>query len=128
MAASFYVIDGHANCYRAYYATQSSGLTAPDGFPTGTIQVFLNMLHRLIREHEPDYLAVAFDAPGKTFRHEQFPDYKANRKPMPADLKSQLPLIDQICLACRIPTVRLAPYEADDLMATLAARASRHPR
>ncbi len=124
MAASFYVIDGHANCYRAFYATQRSPLAAPDGFPTGTIQVLLNMVQRLIREQRPDYLAIAFDAPGKTFRHERYPRYKERRKPTPDELRDQIPLIQQICRACRIPVVSRAPYEADDLMGTLARRAA----
>jgi len=80
------------------------------------------MLLKILKEHEPDYIAVVFDAPGPTFRHELYPEYKANRPPMPDDLKLQIPRIDDVVKAFRIPVVRREGVEADDIIATLAER------
>ena len=82
------------------------------------------MIAKLLREHEPDYIAVAFDAPGKTFRNELYDDYKANRPEIPEDLAAQLPLIDQVLEAFALPVLRVSGVEADDVMGTLARTAS----
>ena len=90
MKKRFFVIDGHALCYRAYYAFIRSPLVNSSGQNTSAIFGFARMLFKLISEQKPDYLAVAFDPPRKTFRHELFADYKANRQKMPDDLRPQV--------------------------------------
>lgn len=113
-----YIIDGHAQIYRAFYSLE--GLRSPDGRPTNAIFQFTRMLIHLIREQKPDYLAAVFDAPGKTFRHEQYPEYKANRKPAPPELKEQIPTIQKIVAEYNIPIFVEEGYEADDLIGTIA--------
>ena len=116
----FYVIDGHASIYRAYYAIKSR-LSAPGtGQPTHAVFGFTKIIRALLDAHKPDYLVVALDSPGKTFRHERYTEYKANRKAMPEDLVSQLPYVDRVCEAYGIPIFRVPGFEADDLMGTLA--------
>ncbi|MBI4615323.1 MAG: DNA polymerase I, partial [Planctomycetes bacterium] len=114
--------DGHSQLYQAYYATQ--GFLSPAGKPTGASYGFTSMLHRLLREAEPDYVAVVFDAPGPTFRHEAFPEYKAHRPPPPEDLHPQIEQIREILDAQHIPVFSVPGFEADDLLATLARRAA----
>ncbi len=116
----FYVIDGHASIYRAYYAIKTR-LSAPGtGQPTHAVFGFTKIVRALLDSHKPDYLAVTMDSPGKTFRHDRYAEYKANRPMMPQDLISQLPWIEQVCEAYGIPVFRRQGYEADDLMGTLA--------
>jgi DNA polymerase-1 len=117
---TLFLIDGSSYIYRAYHAIR--GLTTRDGFPTNAVYGFANMLLKVIRDHEPDHLAMVFDAPGPTFRHDQYPEYKATRPPMPDDLKQQLPRIDQVVEAFNIPVLRQPGVEADDIIATLAKR------
>jgi DNA polymerase-1 len=119
MPETLYLIDGHAQIYRAFYAIE--GLTAPDGRPTGAIFGFVRMLLDLLRRHEPDYVAAAFDPKeGRSFRHETYPEYKATRKPMPDELREQVPRILELVEAFRIPVVQRENFEADDLLGTLA--------
>ncbi len=119
MPETLYLIDGHAQIYRAFYAIE--GLTAPDGRPTGAIFGFVRMLLDLLRRHDPDYIAAAFDPKeGKSFRHDAYRDYKATRKPMPDELREQVPRILELVEAFRIPVVQRENYEADDLLGTLA--------
>ncbi len=118
MTKSLFLIDGHALVYRAFYAIE--GLTAPDGRPTGAVYGFLRMLLATLSAHHPDHLVAVFDAPGKTFRHEAFPEYKATRKPAPPELHEQVPLIQQFMKAYRIPIATKEGYEADDLIGSLA--------
>ncbi len=117
-----YLIDGHAQIYRAFYAVE--GLRSPDGRPTNAIFQFTRMLIHLIREQKPDYLAACFDAPGKTFRHDQYTEYKANRKPAPPELKDQIPTILNIVEEYNIPIFTKEGYEADDLIGTIAKKAT----
>ncbi len=121
MSKTLYLIDGHAQIYRAFYALE--GLTSPDGRPTGAIFQFTRMLIHLLREQKPDYLAVVFDAPGKNFRHDLYPEYKANRKPAPPELTAQIGPIQQIVRGYNIPVYMQAGFEADDLLGSLARRA-----
>ena len=116
-----YVIDGHAQIYRAFYAIE--GLTAPDGRPTGAAFGFTRMFLDIIDAHHPDALIAAFDAPGKTFRHARYAEYKATRKPQPPELSAQLPLVMDILGAYGVPVYAVAGYEADDVMGTLAKQA-----
>ncbi len=117
MLQSFYILDGHASAYQAFYGLTS--LHSPDGTPTNAVFGFIKMLQKILAENDPQYVAVCFDMPKKTFRHESFEDYKANRKPMPDDLQIQIPIIQEILRAMRIPVFMQEGYEADDLMATI---------
>ncbi|MFO7764209.1 MAG: DNA polymerase I [Wenzhouxiangellaceae bacterium] len=111
------LIDGSSYLYRAFHALPS--LTSGDGLPTGAVFGVANMVRRLVEQHKPDYLAVIFDAPGKNFRHESYAEYKANRPPMPDDLRVQLEPLDEIIDALGVKRVRVPGVEADDVIATL---------
>jgi DNA polymerase-1 len=113
-----FVIDGPSYAYRAYYAIR--GLSNSQGTPTNAVFGFANTLRKLIADFSPDYLVVAFDAPGPTFRHEKYAEYKSQRKPMPEDLSLQIPLIKELIAAFRIPLFEKAGFEADDIMGTFA--------
>jgi len=115
-----YLIDGSSYIYRAYYAIRH--LSNSQGEATNAVFGFTKMLQTLIRQEQPDHLAVVFDAKGPTFRKELYPDYKANRSAMPEDLVPQIPLIKEVVRAFRLPLLEHPGYEADDLIATLARR------
>ncbi len=118
------LIDGSSYLYRAYHALPS--LTNSSGEATGALHGVLNMINKLVREQPGAQVAVVFDAPGKTFRDEIFEDYKANRPPMPDDLRSQMqPILDAV-VAMGLPLLRVEGVEADDVIGTLcrAARSS----
>ncbi len=118
------LIDGSSYLYRAFHALPP--LTTSKGVPTGAVHGVINMLQKLIDEHAPERIAVVFDAPGKTFRDELFEQYKSHRPPMPDDLRVQIePLIAAI-EAMGIAVLRVPNVEADDVIGTLAARASAH--
>ena len=115
------LIDGYNYLYRAYHAIKAQGreLTAPDGFPTGALFGVANMLRAYLKER-PDYAAFVVDAPGKTFRDELYPAYKANRPPMPDDLRMQVEPLLEIVAALGFPILRIPGVEADDVIGTLA--------
>ncbi|MDZ7642556.1 MAG: DNA polymerase I [Desulfurivibrio sp.] len=115
-----YLIDGSAYIHRAYHAI--SPLTNRDGLPTHAIYGFTTTLLRVIREGEARHLAVVFDARGPNFRHQLYPQYKANRPAMPEDLACQLPYIKEIVAAYRITSLEQEGYEADDLIAAASRR------
>jgi len=118
---SLVLIDGSSYLYRAFYALP--GLTAPSGQPTGAIYGVLTMLHKLIKDERPNLLGIVFDAPGKTFRHELFPEYKAHRSSTPEDLIIQIePLLTAI-ENLGLPLIRVNGVEADDVIGTLAKKA-----
>ncbi len=116
-----FLVDGMSQLYRAYYAIRN--LSNSSGQPTNAIYGFTMMLRRLITSEKPDYLGVAYDSPEPTFRHQQFEQYKAQRAAMPDDLVLQLPYIDRVCQALRVPLIRLPGFEADDIIGTLACKA-----
>jgi len=120
-AKKLYLVDGTSQLYRAYFAIR--GLSNRDGLPTNAIYGFTTMLRKMLADEQPEYVAVAFDVGRKVFRHEQFPDYKANRPPTPEDLKVQVPYAKQVCEVLGVPRLELKGYEADDLIATFAERA-----
>ncbi len=120
-AKQIYLIDGTAYIYRAYHAIRS--LTNSKGFPTNAIFGFTRMLLKLFEDRQPAFAGMFFDALGPTFRHERFPDYKANRPPMPDDMAAQIPHIKEVTAAFRIPVLEMAGFEADDLIGTVARRA-----
>jgi len=115
------LIDGHALAYRAYHAIPP--LTGPSGEPTNAVFGFANMLLKAIQDSKPDYVIATFDT-GRTFRHEEFQPYKANRAEMPDDLRAQFRRVEELLAALGIPVVTKEGYEADDLLGTLARQAS----
>ena len=115
------LIDGMANAYRAFYAIR--GLTTSRGFPSNAVYGFIQILRKVLAEYQPDYVAIAGDAKGPTFRHDLYKEYKGNRKPMPPDLSVQLPLIKRVAEGYRIPWLELSGYEADDILARLTGEA-----
>jgi DNA polymerase-1 len=115
------LVDGSSYLYRAFHALPS--LTNAEGEPTGAIFGVANMLRRLIQAHKPDRVAVIFDAPGKTFRHELYDDYKANRPSMPDELRAQIEPLKTLIDAMGIERIEVAGVEADDVIATLARAA-----
>lgn len=118
---ALFLIDASGYVYRAFFALPPLATTT--GVPTGAVYGFINMLQKVIREQNPDYLAVVFDEKGPTHRHEQFKEYKAQRRPMPDAMTQQIPYIHRAIDAYSMPVVRLEGYEADDLIATLAVQA-----
>ena len=114
------LIDGHSILNRAFYGVPE--LTNSAGLHTNAVYGFLNILLKLLEEERADYLAVAFDLPAPTFRHERYADYKGTRKSMPDELREQVPLLKELLAAMNIKTVSLAGYEADDVIGTLAKR------
>jgi len=119
-----YLIDGNSLLYRAYYGIQR--LSTSKGFPTNAVYGFISMLKKLMEREKPHYLGIVFDAKGPTIRHKAFKDYKAHRKPMPEDLVVQIPVIKKILRAFNIPFFEQKNYEADDVLGSLAQRASSH--
>jgi DNA polymerase-1 len=115
------IIDGMSQAYRAYFATPP--LSTSQGVPTNATYVFATMLKRVVQKYPPEYIAVALDSSAPTQRHAQYDLYKATRKKMPPDLAQQIPYIRQFCDAMRIPVLAIPGYEADDIIATLAAKA-----
>jgi len=124
MAKTLYIIDAHAHIYAAYYAPMRQKLTSPSGEPTKATYIFTTALVGLIHRQKPDMLAIAMDSKTPTFRSELYPQYKANRPPMPDDLPAQINRIEQILDAMRIPMLRVNGFEADDIIGTLAKRVS----
>ena len=114
------IIDGSSYIYRAYYALPP--LKSPRGIPTGAIYGFIRMISKLLNELNPDYIAVIFDAPGKTFRHKEYKEYKSQRKETPDDLKVQIPKIKEIIKLFGIKILEKEGFEADDIIATLAKK------
>lgn len=117
---NIYLVDGTSYIHRAYHAVGS--LSNSKGFPTNAIYVFTRMLIKLLSEEKPEYMVVALDAKGPTFRHKIYADYKANRPPTPEDLIVQIPKIKEIINKLGIKLIELEGYEADDIIATLAKK------
>ena len=115
-----FLIDGYAMLYRAHYAMIRNPLITSYGLPTSALFGFLNQLFRILNKENPDYIATVFDRKEKTFRHKKFPDYKANRDPMPEELQVQLPHLWKLIDALQIPNLSKKGYEADDIIGTLA--------
>jgi DNA polymerase-1 len=117
---TLYLIDGANYVFRAYYAIRS--LSTSKGQPTNALYGFTNMLLKLLKEEEPDYVAVCFDTREPTFRDEMYGEYKANRKEPPDDLVQQFPYVQPIVEALSLPVISKPGFEADDLIGTLARR------
>lgn len=115
-------IDGTSLIYRFFYAIQNE-MRNKEGQSTRGIYGFLSMVFKLIEDYKPDYFVVAWDLKGPTFRHKQYEGYKANRKPMPDDLASEMPILQSVLEAIDIKNMSLAGYEADDILGTISKRA-----
>jgi DNA polymerase-1 len=115
------VIDGANAIFRAFFGIP--GLRGPDGSPTNAVLGFTNILHKIIREESPDYIAVAMDPKGGSFRNEIYKEYKANRDATPEDLSVQFPLVKELIDAHGIQRIEIPGFEADDVIATLATHA-----
>jgi len=124
MGKSLYIIDGHAYIYAAYFAPMRGQLTSPSGEATKATYIFTMAVLGLIENYRPDMLVVAMDSKERSFRAEVYPEYKAHRPPMPDDMPGQIDRIEQIMGAMRIPVLRVPRFEADDLIGTLAKKAS----
>ena len=117
------LVDGSSYLYRAFHALPD--LRSSDGRPTGAIYGVLNMLQKLIKSERPDYLSVVFDTPVKTFRHDIFPEYKANRQKTPEDLIAQIEPLHQAIINLGLPLIAVDGVEADDVIGTLAMEAEK---
>ncbi len=120
-----FLLDAYALIYRAYYALIHSPRVTTAGFNTSAVYGFVNTLEEVLRKENPGYIAVCFDpSGGKTFRHEEYPEYKAQRDKQPEDITASIPYIKRILAAYRIPVIEIERYEADDVIGTLARKAS----
>jgi DNA polymerase-1 len=117
----FFLVDGPSFLYRAYHGL--GYLSTSRGVPTHAVFGMSTMLWKVLREEQPDYIAVAWDAPGPTFRHEAFEAYKETRPGMPADLAVQIPRVKAVIEAFRMPLLEVSGYEADDILGTVVAGA-----
>ncbi len=116
-----YLIDGSSYLYRAYFAIRTP-MTTSSGIHTKAIFGVTSMLLKILKEKDPEYVAVVWDAKGPTFRHDLYDKYKANRPPMPEDLSSQIPYIRKVVEALGLPQMEMQGYEADDIIAALARK------
>lgn len=122
MKDEIYLIDGSAYIYRAYHAI--APLTNSKGVATNAVLGFIKMVQKLINENRPKYIAITFDSKGPVFRHDLYKEYKANRPPMPDDLREQLPFIKKFVTASNILMLEEAGVEADDILASIAKKYS----
>lgn len=120
--AKLFLLDAYALIYRSYYAFIRNPRINSKGLNTSAIMGFCNTLHEVITKEHPDYIGVAFDH-GKTFRHEAYPEYKAQREETPEDIKASVPIIKEILSGYHIPILQVDGYEADDVIGTVATKA-----
>src|SRR5258707_2498024 len=121
-----FLVDAMAHIYRAFFAPMPQRLTGPGGVPTNVPFLFGNILRRLIKDYQPDYVGIVFDPPGATFRDKLFEKYKAQGQPMPDEMRVQLPFVRRLCEAMRLPVLEVKGYEADDVIGTMAVKAGKH--
>ena len=119
-----FLIDAMAHIYRAFYAPMVR-MNAPSGIPTKVPFLFANIVRRLLKDYKPEYLGIVFDPPGPTFRDKLFEKYKAQRQPMPDEMRVQLPYVRRLCEAMRLPILEYQGYEADDVIGTMAVQGSK---
>ena len=117
------LIDGHSILHRAFYGVPD--LSNAEGLHTNAVYGFLNIMFKILDEEKPEYLTVAFDVHAPTFRHEIYKEYKGTRKPMPEELREQVPVMKEVLKAMGIKTVEKPGLEADDILGTLATRAEK---
>src|SRR5690242_5315148 len=128
MPETLYLIDGHAQIFRAYYAIRGGMRSPVTGEPTHAVFGFTGMLLKLLSQFEPHYVVVAVDAPGKTFRDELYDQYKATRQATPEDLIAQIPRVIELIEGFGIPGIGQPGLEADDLIATITQRVLDDPQ
>ena len=121
---TLFLIDGSSQMYRAYHAFRGKGLSNQDGQATHAVYVFVTMLRKLIADHRPSHIGASFDLAGPTFRDALVTDYKANREAMPDDLAEQITSVHEACEALGVPIVTASGFEADDVIGTMATRAT----
>ena len=114
------LIDGHSILNRAFYGVPD--LTNAEGLHTNAVYGFLNIMFKILEEENADHLAVAFDLSAPTFRHKMYDAYKGTRKPMPEELREQVPLMKEALQTMNIPILTMEGYEADDILGTVAKR------
>src|SRR3982750_1262421 len=120
-----FMIDSMSHIFRAYFApmgARQEPLRNSKGQVTQAVFVFTNMLRKLLKDENPDYIAAIFDTDVPTFRDEMYAGYKANREAMPDDLSSQIPYIIRVCEVFNIPIIKYDRFEADDVIGTLAKK------
>src|SRR5436305_11200811 len=118
---SLFIVDGSNNVYRSYFAIR--GLTNSSGLATNAVYGFTTMLRKMLKDHEPDLVAVAFDIGRAATRHEAFADYKKDRRPMPDDLAIQLPYVNEVLDRFGIPVIGLTDWEPAHLIGSLGSNA-----
>jgi len=123
-AKKLFLVDAMAHVYRAFYAPMVR-MSAPSGMPTKVPFLFANILRRLLKDYQPDYLGIVFDPPGATFRDKLFEKYKAQRPPMPDEMRLQLPYVRKLCEVMRLPILEVQGYEADDVIGAMAMQAAK---
>ena len=122
-----FLIDSMSHIFRAFFAPMANRVAAlsnSKGQVTQAVYIFTNMLRKLLQDEKPEYIAAIFESKERTFRHETFAGYKANRLEMPPDLASQIPYIFRLCEALNIPIINAPGYEADDVIGALATQAA----
>ena len=122
--APLVLVDGSSYLYRAFHAMYQADLRTSSGEPVGAIRGVTSMMRRLVKDYPDSHIAVIFDAKGKTFRDEIYSEYKAQRPPMPDDLRPQVEPIHNIIRAMGMPLLIIDGVEADDVIGTLAAQAT----
>jgi DNA polymerase I len=122
-AKKLFLVDAMAHIYRAFYAPMVR-MNAPSGIPTKVPFLFANIVRRLLKDYQPEYVAIVFDTRQPTFRDKLFEAYKAQRPPMPDEMSVQLPYVRRLCEAMRLPILELDGYEADDVIGTMAKKAA----
>ncbi len=125
MEKKLFLLDAYALIFRAYYAFISNPMTNSRGMPTSTVFGFTLALEEILRKENPSHIAVVFDPPGPTFRHELFPEYKANRESTPEDIKVAVPYVKKLVEGFNIPVLEVDGFEADDVIGTLAKNADK---
>jgi DNA polymerase-1 len=124
-ANQLFLIDAMSLVFRAFFAPMQMALVSPTGMPTKAIYIFVRTLRKMLKDHRPDHVAVAFDLAAPTFRDKLFEEYKANRPPFPDELAQQLPYVRRFCHALGLPLAELEGFEADDVIGTLAKAGSK---
>jgi DNA polymerase-1 len=122
-AKKIFIVDAMAHIYRAFYAPMVR-MNSPSGMPTKVPFLFSNILRRLTKDYEPDYIAIVFDTSAPTFRDKLFEKYKEHRAPMPDELSQQIPYVRKLCEAMHLPILEMDGYEADDVIGAMALQAS----
>ncbi|HEY2460541.1 MAG TPA: DNA polymerase I [Candidatus Acidoferrum sp.] len=120
-----FLVDAMAHIYRAFFAPMPQRLMGPGGVPTNVPFLFGNILRRMTKDYQPDYIGIVTDPSGPTFRDKLFEKYKAQRQPMPDEMRVQLPFVNRLCEAMRLPILQFQGYEADDVIGTMALQAAK---